>query len=157
VGDTWIEEKKYYVLGFLFNADGSKVKLIRKNRPDWQAGRLNGIGGKIEKEEQDQWGPSSPMIAMRREFREEAGVETRAVEWLLNVTMRGPAWEVYVYSLFSDLYFDQCKAMTDEPLETHDVNTFLSTEDCISNLHWLIPFTRNPRNIALPVLVEYEK
>jgi len=143
-------DRKYYVVGFLFNTNGSQVKLIRKSRPDWQAGRLNGIGGKIEDDE-------VPKQAMQREFLEEADVETRAVEWVHNVTLRGPEWEVYVYSLFNDGYFEQCKAMTDEPLETHDVNSFLAREDCISNLHWLIPLTRNPRNIKLPILVNYER
>ena len=41
-------DKKYYVLGFLFSPDCKRVALIIKNRPDWQAGFLNGIGGKID-------------------------------------------------------------------------------------------------------------
>lgn len=142
--------KKYYVLGFMFNADSSKVKLIRKARPEWQAGRLNGIGGKIE-------GDEVPRQAMQREFREEAGVATKCEEWQHVVTLRSADWEVYVYGMSSDLYFEQCEAMTDEPLETHKVGIFLATEDCISNLHWLIPLARNPKNIILPVLVEHEK
>jgi hypothetical protein len=36
-----------YVVGFAFDTDG-RVALIRKNRPEWQAGRLNGIGGHVE-------------------------------------------------------------------------------------------------------------
>jgi 8-oxo-dGTP diphosphatase len=37
-----------YVVGFLFNSDTNKVCLIKKNRPQWQKGRLNGVGGHIE-------------------------------------------------------------------------------------------------------------
>lgn len=55
-----------YVLGFMFNEAESKVILIFKNRPAWQAGKLNGIGGKIEEGE-------TPIQAMNREFAEETG------------------------------------------------------------------------------------
>ena len=40
---------KKYVLTFLFTSDYKNVWLIEKNRPNWQKGSLNGIGGKIEK------------------------------------------------------------------------------------------------------------
>lgn len=39
---------KEYVLGFAFNRERTKIVLILKNRPDWQKGKYNGIGGKIE-------------------------------------------------------------------------------------------------------------
>lgn len=41
---------KKYVLGFMFSTEdrGQKVALIKKLKPKWQAGLLNGIGGKIE-------------------------------------------------------------------------------------------------------------
>ena len=39
---------KSYVLGFCFNTRLDQVVLIQKTRPEWQAGRLNGIGGHIE-------------------------------------------------------------------------------------------------------------
>ncbi len=42
---------KGYVLGFAFDEDYEWVALIKKNRPQWQAGKLNGVGGKIEPNE----------------------------------------------------------------------------------------------------------
>lgn len=42
--------------------------MIRKNRPEWQAGRLNGVGGKVETTDAD------GHAAMVREFTEETGV-----------------------------------------------------------------------------------
>lgn len=55
-----------YVLGFLFSRDETRVALLRKTRPAWQAGRLNGVGGHAEEGETfDQ--------AMAREAREELG------------------------------------------------------------------------------------
>jgi 8-oxo-dGTP diphosphatase len=57
-----------YVVGFLFKPGYEMVVLIEKKRPLWQLGKLNGIGGHIEAGE-------TPVEAMVREFREEAGVE----------------------------------------------------------------------------------
>ena len=54
---------KEYVVGFMFSEE------ILKNKPDWQAGRLNGVGGKVEPNEY-------PDQAMVREFEEETGVRT---------------------------------------------------------------------------------
>lgn len=53
-----------YVLGFLIQEDS--IVLIRKRKPEWQAGKLNGVGGKIEAGE-------VPYVAMCREFKEETG------------------------------------------------------------------------------------
>ena len=58
-----------YVVGFLFDEDARRyhktghgnVVLIEKNRPAWQAGRLNGVGGHIEIGE-------TPDEAISREF-----------------------------------------------------------------------------------------
>lgn len=57
----------YYTLGFVFNPERTHVMLIRKTRPQWQAGSLNGIGGKLEQDE-------SESECMIREFREETGL-----------------------------------------------------------------------------------
>lgn len=64
-----------YVVGFAFDPLG-KVYLIRKNRPTWQVGLLNGIGGKVEPFE-------SSIAAMSREFFEECGVDVPTDRWKL--------------------------------------------------------------------------
>jgi len=64
-----------YVLGFMFNEEITEVALIRKNRPVWQAGHLNGIGGHVEPGE-------APDIAMAREFLEETGAITSLGDWI---------------------------------------------------------------------------
>ena len=56
-----------YVVGYCFDPYFEHVVLIEKARPEWQAGKLNGVGGKIEPKE-------TPRRAMVREFQEEAGV-----------------------------------------------------------------------------------
>jgi 8-oxo-dGTP diphosphatase len=62
------QARQEFVVGFLFSRCEQRVVLIEKNRPEWQAGLLNGPGGKIEPGE-------TTLEAIRREFREEAGLD----------------------------------------------------------------------------------
>lgn len=55
-----MKDPTHYVAGFMFNEDRTRVALIEKQKPDWQRGKLNGIGGKIEDDE-------SPVEAMTSE------------------------------------------------------------------------------------------
>lgn len=57
-----------YVLGFAFTESKQMVVLIEKQKPEWQKGKFNGVGGKVEESDPD------PMYAMTREFQEETGV-----------------------------------------------------------------------------------
>ncbi|MDB5297315.1 MAG: hydrolase [Phycisphaerales bacterium] len=115
-----------YACGFLFSPDRSRVLLIRKRRPAWQAGKLNGVGGKIEPGE-------APADAMRREFREEAGLDLP--DWDPVVRLAGPDWAGTFYRAFGDV--DAARAMTDEELEVHPAAAL--PPDVIPNLRWLIP------------------
>ena len=122
-----------YVCGFLFSADRARVLLIRKNRPAWQAGKLNGLGGKIEPGE-------TPLDAMRREFREEAGAEVS--DWHHVLTLSGAddagsgrGWAGHFFRAFGEL--SGVRAMTDEPLEVHPTRPLPA--DTIPNLQWMIP------------------
>ncbi|MFK3982861.1 NUDIX hydrolase [Micromonospora sp. NPDC050397] len=62
-------------LGYVLSPDGRRVLMIRRDtRPDdLHFGYYNGLGGKLE--------PGEDVVAgMRREIREEAGLECRTVE-----------------------------------------------------------------------------
>ena len=62
-------------LGYVFSPDGSRVLLVHRNkRPDdFHFGKFNGLGGKLE--------PGEDVVAgMRREIREEAGIECDTLE-----------------------------------------------------------------------------
>jgi len=124
-----------YVCGFLFSPDRSHVLLIRKNRPAWQAGKLNGVGGKVEAGE-------SFHAAMRREFREEAALDLPESAWRHCLTLAGSddagssiPWAGHFFRAFHDL--SQTRTLTDEHLETHPTSKL--PPDTIPNLHWLIP------------------
>lgn len=59
--------ERHYVLGFCRDIQTNQLLLIEKTHPPFQAGKLNGIGGKLEKYE-------TIHDAMVREFKEETGL-----------------------------------------------------------------------------------
>jgi 8-oxo-dGTP diphosphatase len=79
---------KRYVLGFCFDYCFNHLMLVLKAKPEWQSGRLNGLGGKIEEGE-------SPTQAMLR----EAGQECPGLEatWTPYGRLRGGDWEVWLF------------------------------------------------------------
>ena len=81
--------KERYVLGFAFNLLGTRVVLIEKNRPAFQKGYLNGIGG-ITKYEALQ-------DAMVREFKEETGLETETGAWQRKIVMKKASADIHVF------------------------------------------------------------
>src|SRR5882672_6915589 len=78
-----------YVCGFMMSYDLMQFLLIRKTHPEWQKGKLNGIGGKIERKEVltsndagwESWLMETPFEAMIREFHEETGITTTRNRW----------------------------------------------------------------------------
>lgn len=118
-----------YVLGFLFSEDEQRVALIRKNRPNWQAGKLNGIGGKVE--------PTDAGIheAMTREFREETGLVVPT--WDYFAAMRGDGWRVHCYRAFGPA--DDAKTVTDEEVAVCSSTSGIWGMNGVPNLKWLIP------------------
>lgn len=119
-----------YVLGFMFSVQEHCVALIRKSKPQWQAGKLNGIGGKVEATD------SSAHAAMVREFMEETGVSTIEEQWSLFCTMDdGPLIHCFV-SISEQVW--SVHTLTTEPISIYPLSAF-KNENHISNLDWLIP------------------
>lgn len=131
-----------YVVGFLFNYGIYEVVLIRKNRPDWQKGKLNGVGGKIEEGE-------LPIDSMRREFLEEAGVYI--FDWIPFCVLSGDNYEVHFFCASDSL--NGVTSMLDEKVGIYQVYTthddyggdagVIGTNEIIPNLNWLIPMAIN--------------
>lgn len=131
-----------YVLGFMFTPNRNTVWLIQKNRPVWQKGKLNGIGGHIEAKE-------DPTEAMVREFFEETGIMTKWDDWELVCVMgrnvevqegerKSADFECYVFRSFVGDY-QKIKTMTDELVSFYQTNYIIGSEGLtISNLPWLI-------------------
>jgi 8-oxo-dGTP diphosphatase len=81
---------KKYVLGFYFLEGTFTVVLIRKTRPSWCRGKLNGLGGSIEPNE-------TPVQAMVREFKEESGISTTIDQWSPWMVLAGDNWVMDVF------------------------------------------------------------
>ena len=135
---------KRYVCSFLFSTDRRRVLLIRKNRPAWQAGKLNGVGGKIEAGE-------TPHEAARREFREETGLDLPEAAFEHVLTLGGPddfgsgvAWEGSFFRAFGAV--EEARALTDEALENHAAAALPA--DIIPNLRWIIPLLLDDEVVA---------
>lgn len=99
---------KRLVVGFLID-ENNDVLMIQKNRPEWQAGFFNGIGGHVEDGE-------SAKDAMTREMMEEANVKFE--DWELMLTLEGTDYFLYVYVGFAHdkINLLEWKSMTDEPV-----------------------------------------
>ena len=101
-----------YCLGFAFSRDLTRVLLIRKLRPAWQAGRLNGIGGKLEPGE-------TALEAMRRECREETGLNIE--DWDYFATIQSSEFTVSCFRTCTDDIF-HAQSLTDEQVKDEAVD-----------------------------------
>jgi 8-oxo-dGTP diphosphatase len=132
---------KAWVVGFLFDDDAEQVILVRKNRPEWQAGKLNGVGGKVELGERI-------YAAMEREFREETGVsfidKDRAIgiPWQHFLSLTWEQGIVHFFRAFAPrATLDECVTVTDEVIVSCSIRRLLTvgTFRPIPNLLWLVP------------------
>ena len=121
---------KEYTLGFIFTPAFDRVLLIHKTHPEWQAGKINGIGGKIEEGE-------DPFACIVREVREEAGLETSADQWIRLGEMGSDAWRMDVFTLVYSGGMGDARSADKERVEWFDVRAL--PPNIISNLSWLVP------------------
>ncbi len=126
-----------FVVGFAFadhdDSDRCCVLLVKKNRPEWQRGYLNGIGGKIE-------GDESPEAAMDRECHEEAGLD---LAWqyrgFLNGTnFDGKRFECHLFYAFNRDVM-RFRQREDESLGLYNPRD-LSELKIVDSLDFLIPY-----------------
>jgi 8-oxo-dGTP diphosphatase len=122
-----------YVAGFMFNKHGGLL-LVRKNRPAWQAGRYNGIGGHIEENE-------TPFAAMAREFREETGMETTEDQWQMFAVLSGAEFKVHFFTTTVDSFLS-AKSTTDEEIVAIWPE-HITVDNSIPNLTWLVPLAKS--------------
>lgn len=141
-----------WVVGFAFGHDRDRggralipcrVLLIDKIRgPVHLRGHLNGLGGAVENDE-------TIVQAMVREFREECGSETRAVDWEIFAVSEAKWGSIHFLRHFEDLERLQIweKSPTDEQVRWCDLNDRRpvgSGHGWAPELHWLIPLSLDP-------------
>lgn len=132
--------KQEYVLGFVFDNALKRVLLIRKNRPEFMAGKLNGIGGKINPGEK-------PILAMNRECEEECGLLGPA--WSPFAILQGKDWVVLCFAATS-YYFDEAKTMESEEVIVMDYEEVLLRSDVVDHLQWSIAMAYNHLKTGQP-------
>ena len=91
--------------GLVFSPDHSEVLMIQKNRPEWQAGKLNGIGGKFEPGE-------DALQCMIRETSEETTLKD--VNWHEVAILHGNNYQVNFFAGDADIH--DINPLTDEKL-----------------------------------------
>jgi 8-oxo-dGTP diphosphatase len=106
---------KEYVVTFLFTTNMNEVWMVEKQKPDWQKGCLNGIGGKIEKDE-------LPIEAAIRELKEEAGVDKMnlwELGYMFGTNNDSSGFKVWVFTGVTDL---ELKTMETEQILLKNIN-----------------------------------
>lgn len=136
---------KEYTVGFAFSEDRTRVVLVKKERPPWQEGFWNGVGGKVENSE-------PPRLCMVREFAEETGVTVD--NWELFATIGaeknprdgGDAWKIYYYRIFSDKVLSLVNTVTDEEVRIWDIKALRNLKT-IYHLDWMIPMALHSKSV----------
>ncbi len=118
---------KQYVLGLVVNKLKDRILLIEKKRPDWMAGRWNGVGGKIEDDE-------TPIKAMHRESFEETD---RDYDYRHVITFVCPGGTVYVFLAITEAEKIHFHQKEDEALAIWYITSL--PVKLMANLKWIIP------------------
>lgn len=142
----------HYVLGFMFSNDLTRVAVIQKQKPQWQKGLLNGIGGKIEPGE-------NIYEAMIREFREETGYETLEEEWSYFLCMKGTdpkdPWRCECFAIRGNLL--GLRTMETELVLTQFVPAIHIANPCVvENLPWVIGMAHDHLTDGRPAFATVE-
>lgn len=97
---------KNYVVGFI--TDGKRVLLIKKNRPDFQKGLYNGVGGLVLENE-------TPVETMIRKAKSETGLQIN--DWIKIDTFPYPETETTLHlfqATVSKKFIKNYRTTTDE-------------------------------------------
>ncbi len=116
---------------FVFSWDLEKVYLIRKKKPKWQEDFLNGVGGKVEKEE------SFDDCAIR-ETKEEINIDIDKHKLQNLGVIEAKDFRVRIYAYRTK---QKPKQMEDEELKITPVKS-IPNLNVIPNLRMLVPYAQ---------------
>jgi 8-oxo-dGTP diphosphatase len=139
-----------YTNTFIFSKYANKVLLIEKNKPAWQKGHLNGIGGKVEDNE-------FPIDGAVREIAEECGLTLDPIDLIHFCNFGGDGWIMNCYAAFISPYIlESYESLTDEKVKIFDVDLICPGNPLIiPNLAWLVPMAKISRNDGLQAYKEF--
>jgi len=149
-----------YVAGFLLNNFNDYVLLILKEKPDWQRGKYNAVGGKIEKNE-------TAYDAMVREFKEETGLMLPPNSWTKFCVLHGfvidqngtpdttKEWNVHFFRACGDMGRYTPQALEKEIPRWVVIDDIINRRiQTISNLRWLIPMAFSSSEHDWPYFIQ---
>jgi 8-oxo-dGTP diphosphatase len=145
---------KIYCAGFMFmpralgHDNSTRVILIEKNRPDWQKGKLNAVGGRLDEGE-------TPAQAMVREFNEETGIVTVESHWreFCLLDHRSADGLVHFFSAHWRSEMGFARSMTDENIHVVDIKKPKHGDpEWMRNLDWLIPMALDTSEVVANVV-----
>lgn len=151
-----ITTMKRFVLMFLFDPTLTKVVCIRKNRPDWMAGKLNVPGGHVEESESD-------ASAASREFFEETGLQFPQQKWQYFLRFNTHNWngEMVTLACFWGVSADfaSVKTMEDEVVSIHDIQSLVGCSVVVKDTLWVLLMAqefarRHPEDNMFRVVIE---
>lgn len=130
-----MEAFKRQVVGFVFDETKRHVVLIRKDHPEWMAGKLNGVGGSVEADE-------GARAAMTREFEEETGVLIAKDRWrLFNhlTTDHGTDLFIFACATRGSSELAVLRSPTSEVVDIFPVSEIVAGEfETLPNVPWLV-------------------
>lgn len=115
---------KRYTLVFIFNEHLNQVLLIRKTKPEEQAGKLNGIGGKMEDFDTDF------VDCIKREVYEETKLSfPREVFLNAGCLTDNTYYHVEIFKVKStDTFLKMAQTTTEEEVITLSIDSFWKEE-----------------------------
>jgi 8-oxo-dGTP diphosphatase len=122
-----------YSLGLAVDAEEKDLLVIKKTKPEWQRGKFNGIGGKLE------FGETAKQC-MVREFEEECGIKSQESDWEPLIKFVGSDYIVHVFvSTKIDIY--EYQTTTEEMVTIFPLAEVLFLDygiPFVPNMRWLV-------------------
>ncbi len=125
---------KKYTLGLIFNQTLDFILLMHKSKPEWQVGKLNGLGGKIEEGETGQ-------ACIAREVLEETGLQIPEQAWTYVGVVGDESWKMEVFAHVYTGAQTDAKSLEQEPVEWFKLAHLPS--NTLVSLHWIIEAALN--------------
>lgn len=152
MGEEKLTKREYVLIIPFVSTD---VLLVEKKRPEWQAGKYNGPGGKVEENE-------TPIRAAVRELYEETGCDVSEdyMEPFCVLTGLEDSVPYICYCYTCRVVESQIQQKTDEPTRLGNYS-LLSPTTIVTSLRWMIPMAREKllnfgRDAKADILVVHE-
>lgn len=101
-----------YAMAYVVSPDGRQVALLKKERPHYLKGKWMGVAGHVESHE-------IPLMAVQREFKEEAGVLIK--DWEFVKILERPERPSNIHVFFACHDLSQVRTMTDEEVRVFPI------------------------------------